>query len=99
MQFRNIRVKCLRNLIFYSYKKMILPLLESLIEAKLVQGNTVTLMRNTKPQEHYEILFNYKIFHDSNIVKALGRYSSDELLINCLQNVPLNSETYLIDIL
>ena len=76
------------------FKKGILPLLESLKEAKLVQGNTVILTRNTKSRENREIMFNFKIQSDSGPMKLIGRYRSEENFINCLRNVPSGLSKY-----
>jgi hypothetical protein len=63
-------------------KKAILPFLESLKEAKLIQGNTVTLIRNIKSRENTEILLNFKIQSDSGPMRLIGRYRGEENFIN-----------------
>lgn len=77
-----------RSNIIFRFKKTILPLLESLKETKLAQGSTVAFVRNVKVQENREVLFNYKIQNNSNPVKYIGRYRSEDNFVTCLQNVP-----------
>lgn len=63
------------------------------MEARLSQGSTVTLIKNIKSRgENRDVLFNYKIIHDSKIVKSLGRYASNELFIDCLKNISIDSK-------
>lgn len=77
-----------------SFKKGILPFLESLIEAKLVQGNTIVLTRRIESRECKELMFNFKIQSHPGPIKLVGRYRSEENFINCLQNVPSGPSTY-----
>lgn len=80
--------------IILRFKKVYLSLLDSLREARLIQGNTVSLIRNDKSRDdNRDILFNYKIPYDSGPIKSIGRYKSGDNFITCLQNVPSSSDS------
>lgn len=60
-------------------------------EAKLVQGSTLVLTKSVKNKEQRDILFNFRINTDSEIVKSIGKYNSDYYLIDCFQNIKIES--------
>lgn len=60
-------------------------------EAKLVQGSTLNLTKNNKPKEKREVVFNYRINSDKGLVKSITKYSSEDYLIDCFQNITVES--------
>jgi hypothetical protein len=72
---------------YFRHKKIALPSFESLEEAKLVQGSSLVIAERVESREACAVVFNYKVFHESGLVKSIGRYHSNENFISCLQNL------------
>ena len=58
-------------------------------EAKLVQGTTLSLTKNSNQKEKREVLFNFRIYADYGLVKSIGKYNTEDYLIDCLQNISI----------
>lgn len=60
-------------------------------DAKLVQGSNLFLTKRVKNKEQREVLFNCRIQSDSELVKLIVKYNSEDYFIDCFQNIKMDS--------
>lgn len=86
--------KLILKLFFLNFrnKKITLSLLESLEESKLFQGSSLILTKRPTSKDQWGVVFNYKAYYDSGLVKSIGYYNSSHNFVDCLRNINSNSE-------
>lgn len=62
-----------------------------MIEARLVQGSTLFLTKSVKNKENRDVLFNFRIYDDSGLVKLIVKYNSEDNFIDCFRNIKMES--------
>ena len=73
------------------HKKVVLNLFESMAEAKLITRKHIESYKKQQAERKREVVFNYRINSDKGLVKSITKYSSEDYLIDCFQNITVES--------
>lgn len=73
------------------YKKVNIPLLDSIKGTGVIQGCSLILVKRACNLPNYTVTCNFQIHADNGIIKSLTEFSSDTFLLEALQNVPVQN--------